>query len=235
MLQINQKQNTMTRIEKSTFNFLNDITRNNNREWFTENKPHYQTALANFKAFMETIVNKMSFHDEIEGNKSKVFRIYRDVRFSKNKTPYKINLSAGMQRASKLRRGGYYISLQPNNTFVGGGFFQPEKEDLKRIRQDIATDAKTMRSIIADTNFQELFGEMNGDQLKTAPRDFPKDHPDIDLIRHKSFIVRRSFTDEEVLAENFAEEVVRTYIGMRPFFDYMTEVLTTDGNGELIV
>jgi len=225
----------MSNIEKSTFNFLKNIAKHNNRDWFTENKPHYQTALANFKAFMETVINKMSFHDEIEGNKAKVFRIYRDVRFSKDKTPYKTNFSAGMQRATKLRRGGYYVSIQPNNTFVGGGFFQPEKEDLKRIRQDIAADAQPMRDIIADDNFQTLFGEMDGQQLKTAPRDFPKDHPNIDLLRYKSFIVRRSFTDKEVLAENFAEEVVRTYQGMRPFFDYMTEVLTTDGNGEIIV
>ncbi|MEL6720226.1 MAG: DUF2461 domain-containing protein, partial [Bacteroidota bacterium] len=142
---------------------------------------------------------------------------------------------AGIQRATKLRRGGYYVSIQPGNTFVGGGFFQPEKDDLKRIRQDIAADAQPLRNIIADANFQALFGEMDGQKLKTAPRDFPKDHPDIDLLRHKSFIVRCPFADKEVLAENFADEVIRTYQGMRPFFDYMTEVLTTDGNGELIV
>lgn len=222
-------------LKKKTFQFLKAVAANNNREWFAENKPVYQEALADFKGFMQEVVNKMSFHDEIEGNKAKVFRIYRDVRFSKNKDPYKTNFSAGMTREGKLRRGGYYLSIQPGDNFIGGGFWQPEKDDLLRIRQDIAQDDREMRKIIADPTFVELFGEMGGDKLKTAPRNFPKDHPAIDLIRHKSFIVGRNFTEKEVLSESFLDETVRTYLGMRPFFDYFTDVLTTNENGELIV
>ena len=222
-------------IKKKTFKFLKDIAANNNRDWFAENKPVYQEALEDYKGFMEAVVNKMSFHDEIEGGKAKVFRIYRDVRFSKDKLPYKINLAGSMQRATKLLRGGYYISVQPGQNFIGGGFFQPEKNDLLRIRKEIAADDTTLRKIIADPTFQELFGEMGGNKLKTAPRDFSKEHPAIDLIRHKSFIVGRNFTDKEVLSKSFLDETVRTYLGMRPFFDYFSDVLTTDDNGELIV
>lgn len=222
-------------LKKTSFQFLKNVAANNNRDWFAENKPVYREALGDFKGFTEALVNKMSFHDTIEGNKAKVFRIYRDVRFSKDKSPYKTNFSAGMQREGKLRRGGYYISIKPGENFIGGGFWQPNKEDLARIRQDIASDDSEMRRIIAEPNFIELFGEMGGDKLKTAPRDYPKDHPAIDLLRHKSFIVGRSFTDKEVLSSTFLEEAVRTYLGMRPFFDYFTDVLTTNENGELIV
>ena len=222
-------------LQKQTLQFLRDIAANNNREWFAEHKPAYQSALDDFKGFTQALVNRMSHHDHIEGEKAKVFRIYRDVRFSKNKQPYKTNFAAGMQRATKLLRGGYYLHLAPEECFIGGGFFQPEKDDLLRIRKEIAADAEPLRNIIAEPDFQELFGEMKGDKLKTAPRDFPKDHPNIDLIRHKSFIVTRAFTEKEVLSTDFLDEAVRTYRGMRPFFDYMSEVLTTDENGEVIV
>ncbi|MEM8528568.1 MAG: DUF2461 domain-containing protein [Bacteroidota bacterium] len=224
-----------TVLQASLFEFLQDIKDNNNRPWFAENKPQYQAAVGQFKSFMATVVDRLSFHDKIEGNKAKVFRIYRDVRFSKNKTPYKTNFSAGLQRAGKLRRGGYYISLSPNENIVGGGFFQPERADLLRIRQDIAADDEPLQQIIAAEQFQSFFGNLQGEQLKTAPRGFPKDHQAIDLLRHKSFIVTRSFQQAEVLSAHFLDQVVETYLAMHPFFDYMTEVLTTDANGELIV
>ena len=222
-------------LQKSTLQFLKNTAANNNREWFAENKSDYSNALTDFKGLTEAVINKMSFHDQIEGGKAKIFRIYRDVRFSKNKDPYKTNFSAGMQREGKLLRGGYYLSVQPGATMVGGGFFQPNKEDLLRIRQDIARDDTEMRRIIADPTFQNLFGNLGGEKLKSSPRDFSKDHPAIDLINHKSFIVTRNFSDAEVLSPAFADEVVRSYVAMRPFFNYMTEVLTTNENGEIIV
>lgn len=222
-------------VQPTLLEYLRDLSANNNREWFADNKSTYQNALDDFKGFTTELVNQMSFHDEIEGGKAKVYRIYRDVRFSKDKTPYKRNFSAAMQREGKLRRGEYYLHLEPGASMIGGGFWKPEKEDLLRIRKDIASDDQEMRRIIADPTFKELFGTLNGEKLKTAPRDFPKDHPAVDLLRYKSFILIRNFTDAEVLADNFLEEAVRTFKGMRPFLDYMTDVLTTNENGELIV
>ena len=222
-------------INRKTLQFLRDVAANNNREWFAEHKPAYQSAQDDFKRFAQAVADRMSHYDVIEGSKARVFRIYRDVRFSKNKDPYKINFAAGMQREGKLRRGGYYLHLTPGESFVGGGFFGPEKADLARMREDIAADDTPLREIIADATFQELFGELQGDKLKTAPRDYPKDHPAIDLLRHKSFIVMRQFSDKEVLSSSFIDEVVRSYVGMRPFFDYMSDVLTTDANGEVVV
>ena len=118
---------------------------------------------------------------------------------------------------------------------VGGGFWQPNKEDLQRIREEIDIDAAPLRKIINSPNFKKHFGELQGQQLKSAPRDFPKDHPDIDLLRYKSFTVSKTFTDKEVQSPGFAKEVLKYFKATRPFFDYMSEVLTTDGNGVSLI
>lgn len=221
-----------------TFTFLGDLSQNNHREWFQENKSHYEAAHQEMIRFAEDLLMEMGQHDhlvEMTGKKS-LFRIYRDVRFSKNKVPYKTHWAGQMKRATEALRGGYYYHLAPGNqSFLAGGFWAPDKDDLKRIRQEIEADDQPLRDIIADDRFVELFGELQGDELKTAPKGFNKEHPAIDLIRKKQFIVTRKFTDEEAMADDFIQEVVATFRGMRPFFDYMSEVLTTDSNGVSIL
>jgi uncharacterized protein (TIGR02453 family) len=219
-----------THLDQSAFGFLKSLEVNNNRDWFAKNKPKYQAANEHFKALAQEINEGMQKQDKIE--KMKLFRIYRDVRFSKNKEPYKNSFSCGFSRETKALRGGYYLHLQPGgNSFVGGGFWQPETADLKRIREEIAADADSLRKIINSANFKKHFGALGGEQLKTAPKGFPKDHPDIDLLRYKSFIVSKQFSDKEVTASGFSNEVLNHFQAMRPFFDYMSEVLTTDVNG----
>ena len=220
----------ITYLDKSVFNFLKTLEKNNNRQWFAKNKPKYLEANETFKALAEAINEGMQKQDNIE--KMKLFRIYRDVRFSKNKDPYKNSFSGGFSRATKALRGGYYFHLQPGNkSMVGGGFWQPEPADLKLIRQEIAADASPLRKIISSPSFIKHFGELKGQQLKTAPKGYPKDHPAIDLLRYKSFIVSKYFTDEEVGTPGFVKEVLKHFKATRPFFDYMSEVLTTDSNG----
>ncbi len=224
----------VTHLDGSVFKFLKDLEKNNNRDWFAENKPTYLAANEHFKALAEEINEGMQRQDHIE--KMKLYRIYRDVRFSKNKAPYKNSFSGAFVRATKALRGGYYFHLQPGgNSMVGGGFWQPNADDLKRIREEIAMDAAPLREIINSASFKKHFGELQGQQLKTAPRDFPKDHPDIDLLRYKSFIVSKTFTDKEVQSPGFAKEVLKYFQATRPFFDYMSEVLTTDGNGVSLI
>ena len=224
----------VTYLDESVFKFLNTLEKNNNRDWFAENKPKYLSANEHFKALAEEIYAGMQKQDNIEG--MKLFRIYRDVRFSKNKAPYKNSFSGGFTRATKALRGGYYLHLQPGgNSMVGGGFWQPEPVDLQRIREEIAMDASPLREIINSANFKKHFGVLQGEQLKTAPRDFPKDHPDIDLLRYKSFVVSKHFTDKEVQSPGFAKEVLKYFQATRPFFDYMSEVLTTDANGVSLI
>lgn len=224
----------MVSITSDNFEFLKELGLNNNREWFTENKKLYEANLKNIVVFADALLAKMNEHDVLEtptGKKS-LFRIYRDVRFSKDKSPYKTHWSGSFRRATQLRRGGYYFHIQPGNqSFIGGGFWEPNKEDLQRIREEIAADPSEMRQILSNPNFIKTFGALQGEQLKTAPKGFDKEHPAIDLLRYKQFIFSRNFTDKEVLQPNFLEQANQTFQHMRPFFDYMSDVLTTDANG----
>ena len=223
-----------THLDESVFKFLKSLEKNNNRDWFAKNKSKYLDANEHFKALAEEINEGMQKQDNIE--KMKLFRIYRDVRFSKNKEPYKNSFSGGFSRATKALRGGYYLHLQPGgNSMVGGGFWQPEASDLKLIREEIATDAAPLKKIINSVSFKKHFGKLKGMQLKTAPKGYPKDHPDIVLLRYKSFVVSKNFTDEEVETPGFSKEVLKYFKATRPFFDYMSEVLTTDSNGVSLI
>ncbi|WP_430400716.1 DUF2461 domain-containing protein [Flavobacterium sp.] len=219
-------------LPKTTLDFLEKLQENNNREWFAENKKKFDAEQKKVKTFFNEIGTLLGKVDSIE--RIQIFRIYRDVRFSKNKLPYKNHFSVGFNRTKPMLRGGYYLHIEPGASFVGGGFWEPNKEDLFRIRKEIELDASELRQIINQSTFKEYFGTLEGEELKTAPRDFDKMHPDIDIIRKKQFLVTRSFSDKEVLSPDFKNEVVETFKAMRPFFDYMSDVLTTNLNGESI-
>jgi uncharacterized protein (TIGR02453 family) len=224
-------------IPSSVFHFLNDITKNNNRDWFAEHKPKYQEAHESLVKFADEIIHDMNQTDTIEtpSGKKAIFRIYKDVRFSKDKSPYKTHFGGHLSRATKLLRGGYYFHIEPGNCFVGGGFWNPSAEDLKQIREQIAADTKPLLDIIQSADFKKHFGTLEGEKLKTAPKGFDKNHPAIELLNYKQFLLSKSFTDKESQAENYAQKIIETFQAMRPFFDYMSEILTTDLNGELIV
>ena len=227
----------MSKISSENFDYLNKIAVNNNREWFAENKEEYLKQHQNMIEFADDLLLRVNKHDNIEtlNGKKSLYRIYRDVRFSKNKDPYKTHWAGGFKRATKQLRGGYYFHIAPgNNSMIAGGFWNPNKEDLLRIREDIAIDNSELLSIISNKKFVATFDELKGEQLKTAPKGFPKDHKAIDLLRFKQFIVWRNFTDKEVLSNNFTQLADNTFKTMRPFLDYMSEVLTTDLNGSPI-
>jgi uncharacterized protein (TIGR02453 family) len=219
-------------LQNSIFQFLKQLKENNNREWFAENKKAFQAEEKIAKTFFASVYSDLEKIDSLD--KMQVFRIYRDVRFSKNKLPYKNHFSVGFNRAKPLLRGGMYLHLENNASFVGGGFWEPNAGDLFRIRKEIEMDASELRAIIAEESFQKYFKSIEGEELKTAPKGFDKTHPDIDLIRKKQFLLTRSFTNKEVLSANFQTEVIATFKAMRPFFDYMSDVLSTDLNGESI-
>jgi len=223
----------MTLISKTTLDFLKALKINNNREWFNENKPAFQIEQNKVKEFYAALNEALKVHDDIES--LKIFRIYRDVRFSKDKTPYKPHFAGNFVRGTKRLRGGYYLRIRPGESFLAGGFWEPNKEDLLRIRKEFEMDTAEIRSIINNKEFVNYFGALEGNALKTAPRGFDKEHPDMDLIKMKQFIVTRYFSDEEVLNPNFLKEIDASYKAMRPYFDYMSEILTTDLNGESIL
>lgn len=215
------------------FDFLKALKAHNNREWFQAHKEQFLQEQERMISLAQILLQELNTHDEIETptGKDSLFRIYRDTRFSADKTPYKTNWSGGFRRATRRRRGGYYFQVEPGNTFVAGGFWGPSAEDLKRIREDIAFDPVPLRKILNSAAFRKAFGTLEGESVKTAPKGFPKDHEAIDLLRYKQFLLVRRFTDEEVLQPGFLKEAGKAFRNMRPFFDYMSEVLSTDVNG----
>ncbi len=224
----------MLQIDKSTLTFLKKLKQNNNRDWFAANKTQFSEEQTKIKAFHHAIKEALNTHDCIE--KYKLYRIYRDLRFSKDKTPYQPHFAAAFSRYGAALRGTYYLRIRPGESFLAGGFWEPNKDDILRIRKEFEIDASPLREILKANDFQKIFGrELQGNSLKTAPRGFDKTHPDIDLIRKKGFVAIRKFTDKEVLAADFLETVSYSFNILRPFFDYMSEVLTTDLNGETII
>lgn len=218
---------------KQLLTFLNKLQKNNNRDWFHEHKAEFKKLEGDTKQFFQQVEDKLQEFDVIERHAT--YRIYRDVRFAKDKTPYNNWLSASFIRATAARRGSYYLKIQPGGSMAGGGFYGPNKDDLLRIRQEFEFDDKPIRKILSDPTFVDLYGELKGEELKTAPRGFSPDHPAIDLIRKKQFFAIRSFTDKEVCSPGFIDELMKSYQGIRPFFDYMSEVLTTNMNGESLL
>ncbi len=218
-------------ISNSLFAYFKRLEKNNNRDWFNENKQEFKTIEKDVKLFYKALFDTLNTHDEID--KLKVFRIYRDVRFSKNKLPYKTHFGGAFNRVKPRLRGGYYLHIQPNNeSFIATGFWEPAKEDLLRIRREFEMDDSEIRAILENKKFNTVWGNtFEGDEVKTAPRGFDKTHKSIDLIKKKQYIFTRKFTDKEVLDIDFINKVDKSFKAVRPFFDYMSDVLTTDLNG----
>lgn len=220
----------MSTVPKSSFEFLQKLKSNNHRDWMQEHKKEYQASEKALKEFYSEVEAGLNTKDEIA--KTKVFRINRDIRFSKDKTPYNVHRSVSFSRAGAHRRGGYYLRLEPGHSAMAGGFFGPEPPDLLRIRKEFETDASEIRKILNQKDFKKAFGGFNTEYaVKTAPKGFSKDDPNIDLIRLKSYFVVHNFTDAEVFALDFKDNLLHHYELLRPYFDYMSGVLTTDLNG----
>ncbi len=211
--------------------FLASLAKNNNREWFEKNKPVYLQAKANFDEFLAAFLNELVKLDESLAtlNPKKLgFRIYRDVRFSKDKSRYKINMGAGFSPGGKMEQEpGYYLHLQPGNkSFIAAGMYMPEAEKLAKIRQEIDYNSEKLLEIINAKAFKKLFPSLDDfDKLKTAPKGYAKDHPQLELLKHKSFIVSHPFTDEEVKAKKFLKELTLVTKTAMPFKDFLVEAI----------
>lgn len=223
-----------TAIPKSALAFFKKLHKNNNREWFTENKPEFKAIEAEVKSVYNEINERLNTYDEID--KMKIFRVYRDVRFSKDKTPYKTHFGGSFHRKKPELRGGYYLHIAPNNeSFIATGFWEPQKDDLLRIRKEFEMDADEVRKIMNNKKFKAIWGDIVGDEVKTAPKGFNKEDKNIDLIKKKQFIFTKKFTDKEILEPDFLNRVDDAFKTIRPYFDYMSDVLTTNLNGESLL
>ena len=224
----------LIQIPASAFRFIEQLKENNDRNWFTAHETVYQQEASAIAAFADTLLAEMNRHDLIEtasGTKS-LYRIYRDVRFSKDKTPFGTYWGGRFKRAGKQRRGGYYYHFEPGDkSFLLCGFWNPAAKDLKLIRDDIAFDQRPLKRILTNETFVQSFGEMQGECLKTTPKGFDSDHEAIGLLRYKQYLIMQRFTDQEILGENFLQLSNQSIKNMRPFLDYMSEILTVNQNG----
>lgn len=216
-------------MDQTVFHFLQELAQNNNREWFAEQKVNYEAAKEQAYTFFESVFRELTKEDDL--NKFRMYRIYRDVRFSKDKSPYKNHFGAIYSRRQPHNRGSFYIHLEPGNVFIGAGFWNPEKDDLLRIRKAIEME-DDLELILDDKRLQKEFGGLQGEALKTAPKGFDKVHPRMELIRFKQFLLTKKYSEKDVLAKDLVQKIAADYQVLIPFFEYMTSVLTTDENGE---
>mgnify|MGYP003338848756 FL=1 len=196
----------MQAIPKNTISFLKELKLNNNRDWFNENKERFNTILSEVKIFAQEVNDSLNVSDDIE--KLKIFRIYRDLRFSKDKTPYKKNIGMAFHRSKPELRGGYYLEISADESFIAVGFWNPNKEDLLRIRKEIEIDGKEFKRIINQKKIKDIWGDLRGDEVKTSPKGFTSDHEYIDLIKKKQFIFIKKLKDKDILDEKFQKELV---------------------------
>ena len=216
---------------KKTFEFLKKLSRNNNREWFEKNKPTYLSIKGEFENFVGDVLHEMIPHDpSLEGLDplKLTFRIYRDIRFSKDKTPYKTFLSAGMSSAGKgTGVPGYYFQIEPGNkSMIASGLYLPSADILAKIRQEIDYNGESFNALVSEKKFKRTFGRLwDEDKLKTMPKGYPKDHPYIEYLKLKSFLVMHSFKDEDVLNRNFIKKLVESMKVAKPLNDFLNEAL----------
>jgi uncharacterized protein (TIGR02453 family) len=211
--------------------FLTKLAKNNNRDWFEKNKGVYLQAKENYELFVANLLNELvKFNPELGGlNPKKIpFRIYRDVRFSKDKSPYKVNMGAGFSPNGKMEQEpGYYIHIQPGNkSFVAGGLYMPDPGNLSKVRQEIDYNSTGFLKILNDKKFKKYFkGLDNFDKLKTMPKGYPKDHPQIDLLKNKSFVVSHYFSDKDVKDKKFVKQVVEVCKAIKPMNEFLNEAM----------
>jgi uncharacterized protein (TIGR02453 family) len=210
--------------------FLTGLRENNNREWFQANKPQYEAAKAEVEAFVNLVIPEIARFDpaiRLVSAKDCMFRIFRDVRFAKDKSPYKVNMGAWITRAGRKSPGpGYYLHIQPGESFLAGGVYMPMPDQLKRIRQEIYYNADEFKSILNHKGFRKYFdGISEMDKQKLAPRDFPKDFPDIDLLKHKYYTVSHPIADKKIMDPGFKSYVVTVFEAMKPLQEFLTRAL----------
>lgn len=210
---------------KPTIKFLKELSANNNKEWFDTNRKIYESCRKDFLSLIGNIIEEIAKFDpeltDVDPKKC-VFRINRDIRFSKDKTPYKTNFGALMGANGKKTEGtGFYMHLAPGQNFAGGGIYMPPPETLAAIRQEIDYNPDALNKLLDTKDFKETFGEIRGDRLKTAPKGYPKDHANIELLRLKSFYVVKEFSEEEVVASGFFEALISAYKKAHEFNKYL--------------
>ncbi|MCH7402900.1 DUF2461 domain-containing protein [Belliella kenyensis] len=216
--------------------FLKDLSENNTKEWMDENRALYLSVKDGFIQEVNEMLEEIKVLEPGMANlrpKDCVFRQNRDIRFSQNKAPYKTNLAAYFAVGGKKSEGpGYYLHIQPGSSFIAGGVWMPSAEVLKKIRQEIDYSGNLLVDILENPDFKSWFSGIEGDQLKTSPRDYDSDHPYIDLLRFKSFIVSTPLSDKEIKSGEFKEKTLSVFKVMKPFHDFLHQAIEDVESGD---
>ena len=213
-------------LKNSTLLFLKDLHKNNNRDWFNENKDRYLSANANVVDFVETLIEEIGEFDEeilrIDAKKA-LFRIYRDVRFSKDKSPYKTNFGAGLGMGKGNRISGYYLHIEPGKSFLAGGVYQPDTTVLKEIRKEISINSNEFLSILEQDEFRNNFRGLSvGQKLQRVPAGFEKDDPMAEFLKLKNFIVVHPVSNEALMKEDAAKNFAQIFKSIKPLNDFLS-------------
>jgi len=217
-------------MKKMVLDFLSGLAENNTREWFQVNKKLYEEAKTEVESFVNAIIPDLArFDDSVKyvGAKDCMFRIFRDVRFSKDKSPYKINMGAWISRAGRKSSGpGYYIHLQPGGSFLSAGVYMPDPEQLKKIRNEVYFNITEFKTILNEKKLRKYCdGLSDFDRAKIAPRDFPKDFPDIEILKNRHFILTYPVRDEMIQADHFHEVALLAFRTMFPLNVFLRRAL----------
>lgn len=215
---------------KTIVDFLTNLKANNNRDWFNENRKLYEEAKSDFESLINRLIPAIFDFDPTIGTitaKQCVFRIFRDVRFSKEKSPYKTNMGGFIARGG--RKGGlagYYLHIDPEQSFIAGGLHMPAPEELKKVRQEILYNIDDFKSIINKPSFKKIFGKIEGEQLKRPPKDFPADFPDIDLLKFKSYTVMHAVEPAALMKENFENYIIEVFKEMYKLNQFLNKAVS---------
>lgn len=218
-------------LQASTLQFLADLDQNNNKPWFDANRKKYETAKKDFEQFIGALLEaNLQQLPELEGRQAKdcIFRIFKDVRFSKDKTPYKNNFGAGFGKGEKKAHGaGFYLHLQPgDHSFMGGGIWQPEAPHLKAIRQEIDYNFEEFKGIVESASFKKTFrGLDTTDKLKKKPQGYEEDNPAIEYLKLKSFTAGAAVSDKDLLSKNIITKLTGIVKEMKPLVQFMNRAV----------
>ena len=213
---------------RDTLDFLRDLRANNSRAWFEQNRKRYDAARGHFELFISDLISGFGGIEDLGSISANdcIYRIYRDVRFSPDKTPYKTHMAAVIGDGGRKSLGrSYYLQIAPDDSWVGGGFYAPSSDQLAKVRRSIADDPGELEAIIHEPDFVRYFGELEGESLKTAPMGYTRDHPAIDLLRRKQYLAGTSLGDAEVLAPDLTARVLTLCRALKPFLTYLNDAL----------
>jgi len=214
---------------RETLAFLRQLRVNNSRQWFEDNRARYDHARGCFQDVVTDLIHQFDPIDDLSGVTAKecMFRINRDVRFSNDKSPYKSTMSAVLGQGGRKSTGRtYYFHIEPDGgSFLAGGLYAPSTDELSKMRQSLAENAKRFKQVVHAPDFIQYFGAISGDTLKTAPQGYSKDHPDIDLLRLKQYIASHALSDDQVLSADLIPHVLAVFKAMKPLLVYIENVV----------